>query len=109
MKSAIYNWADPWKEVAVSTLASCWKQALLGADLDSQTEDDFERLELGDSHRTLVSGSENKVSGTDVDGWVGLDDVHRRYQAVTEEDSAEILSHSAATDGDNTYEDTGCQ
>jgi hypothetical protein len=28
VKSAIYNWADPWKEVAVSTLASCWKQAL---------------------------------------------------------------------------------
>jgi hypothetical protein len=29
VKCAIYNWEDPWKEVAVSTLASCWKQTLL--------------------------------------------------------------------------------
>jgi len=42
VKSVICSWADPWKEDAVSTLASCWKQALLGADPDSPTEDDFE-------------------------------------------------------------------
>jgi hypothetical protein len=42
VKSAIYNCADPWKEVAVSTLASCWKQALSGADPYSPTENDFE-------------------------------------------------------------------
>lgn len=44
VKSAICNCAGPWKEVAVSTVASCWKQALLGADPDSPTEDDFEGL-----------------------------------------------------------------
>ena len=42
LKSAIYNWAGAWKEVAVSTLASCWKQTVFGGDPDSSTEDDFE-------------------------------------------------------------------
>jgi hypothetical protein len=90
VKSAMYNWADPWKEVAVSTLASCWKQPLLGADPDSPTKVDFEGLEPGDFHRTLVSSSENKVSGMDVDGGVELDDRHRGYQTVTEEDTARL-------------------
>ena len=44
IKSAIYNWADAWKEVAVRTLASFWQQALLDADPDSPTDDDFEGL-----------------------------------------------------------------
>ena len=90
-----------------STLATCWKQALLGADPDSPTKYDFEGLEPGDFHCALVSSSENNVSGTDVDGWVELDDRHRGYrgyQTVTEEDTADTLHQSAATD-----KDTGTQ
>lgn len=109
VKSAIYNWADPWKETAVSTLASCWKQALLGADPDSPTKDDFEGLEPDDFHRNLVSGSKNKVSGTDVDRWVEPDDRRRGYQTSTKEDTNETLRQSAATDGDDVDEDTGTQ
>jgi hypothetical protein len=61
VKTAIYNWADPWKEVEVSTLASCWKQALLGADPDSPTKGDFEGLEPGD----LLRSAEEKTRATE--------------------------------------------
>jgi len=44
---------------------------------DSPTEDDLEGLQVGDFHCILVSGSEKKVPGTDVDGWVELDDGQR--------------------------------
>lgn len=63
VKSAIYNWADAWKEFAVSTLATCWKQTLFGGDPDSSTEDDFEGFKPGDFHRILVSVSENLSVG----------------------------------------------
>jgi len=108
VKSAIYNRADPCKEAAVSTLVSCWKRSLMGADPDSPTEDDFEGLEPSDLHRTLVS-SKNKVSGTDVDGWVEFDDRHGAYQTVTEEDTAETLRHSSVADGNDIDEETGSQ
>lgn len=109
IKSAIYNWADAWKEVAVRTLASFWQQALLDADPDSPTDDDFEGLEPGDFHHTVVSGNENEVSGTDIDGWLEADEGQRGYQTVTKEDTTETASQSAATDGDDDGKDTGTQ
>ena len=49
------------------------------------------------------------MSGTDVDGWVELDEGQRGFQTVAGEDTAETLLQSAATDGDDDGEDTGTQ
>ena len=58
IKSAIFNFANSWKDLKISTLANSWKKLLTGADPDYE----FEGFEATDFYHVLQHAGEKDIT-----------------------------------------------
>jgi hypothetical protein len=77
IKSAIYNWANSWNEIKISTLFKAWNKILY----DKEPEIDLQGLEDED-----YAGAFGATNIEDIREWLGADEDVVGYQNLTEEE-----------------------
>ncbi|XP_076048822.1 uncharacterized protein LOC143029777 isoform X2 [Oratosquilla oratoria] len=88
IKSAIFNFANSWKDLKISTLANSWKKLLI----DVEPDYDFEGLEATDFHYMLQCAGETEVTLENVQDWLDENDNEPGHQILSaEEIVAEVV------------------
>ena len=97
IKFAIFNFANSWKNLKISTLANSWKNLLINADPDY----DFEGFEATDFYHVLQHAGKKDITLDDVQDWLEENEVDPGYQVLSDEEIvAEVVSTKESSSSD---------
>lgn len=67
--SVIFNLAEAWKQIPISTLGNAWKVLLCGSDIEA----DFVGFVLEDFVSVAQQGSKKEVAENEIADWIQID------------------------------------
>ena len=109
LKDAIFNWAEAWKKVPLSTLRNGWCKLLKTPKAPAVGKDDFEGFETSRMVDMIHQAGQGEIEPDELVDWVQEDFNVPGYHYMTAEEIAGSLQNETEAEEEEDGEATGGQ